>query len=101
MVVGFEVVPCNVVHNAKSLKDLKMYGKYPSPIACDPTTVSFSIKENQPIVFTYEVAFEESDIKGTLVLHHELDDGDYFPCWYCPCNIPEDCQVRSHSVRGA
>ncbi|CAN1771843.1 Transmembrane 9 superfamily member 11 [Linum perenne] len=63
MVVGFEVVPCNVVHNAKSLKDTKMYGKYPSPIKCDPTTVSFPIKENQPIVFTYEVAFEESDIK--------------------------------------
>ncbi|CAN0878821.1 Transmembrane 9 superfamily member 11 [Linum grandiflorum] len=63
MVVGFEVVPCNVVHNAKMLKDLKMYGKYPTGIKCDPTTVGLPIKENEPVVFSYEVTFEESDIK--------------------------------------
>ncbi|OAY31779.1 transmembrane 9 superfamily member 11 [Manihot esculenta] len=63
MVVGFEVVPCNFMHNAQSVKNTKMYDKYPSLIKCDPTTVSMPIKENEPIVFTYEVTFEESDIK--------------------------------------
>ncbi|KAJ6673343.1 TRANSMEMBRANE 9 SUPERFAMILY MEMBER [Salix viminalis] len=63
MVVGFEVVPCSVMHDAKSVKNLKPYEKYPSPVKCDPTTVAMPIKENEPIVFTYEVKFEESDIK--------------------------------------
>ncbi|KAL9377042.1 hypothetical protein Peur_031162 [Populus x canadensis] len=63
MVVGFEVVPCSVMHDAKSVKNLKPYEKYPSPVKCDPTTVAMPIKENEPIVFTYEVTFEESDIK--------------------------------------
>lgn len=63
MVVGFEVVPCSVMHNADSTKNLKMYEKYPSDIKCDPTTVGMPINEGQPIVFTYEVEFEERDIK--------------------------------------
>ncbi|WCJ30052.1 Transmembrane 9 superfamily member 11 [Euphorbia peplus] len=63
MVVGFEVVPCNFMHNVQSVKDTKMYEKYPSQIKCDPTTVAMPIKENEPIVFTYEVTFEESEIK--------------------------------------
>ncbi|KAL4318429.1 hypothetical protein GQ457_18G003980 [Hibiscus cannabinus] len=63
MVVGFEVVPCSVVHDANLVKKLKMYGKYPSPIKCDSTAVSMPLKEGEPIVFTYEVAFEKSDIK--------------------------------------
>ncbi|CAN1172207.1 Transmembrane 9 superfamily member 11 [Linum perenne] len=63
IVVGFEVVPCNFVHNSKSLKDLKIFGKYQSLIKCDPTTVALLIKENEPIIFTYEVTFVESDIK--------------------------------------
>ncbi|XVF34480.1 hypothetical protein REPUB_Repub18cG0062300 [Reevesia pubescens] len=63
MVVGFEVVPCSVMHNGNLVKNLKMYEKYPSPIKCESTTVSMPIKEGEPIVFTYEVAFEESDIK--------------------------------------
>ncbi|KAF5742053.1 putative Endosomal P24A protein precursor [Tripterygium wilfordii] len=63
MVVGFEVVPCSINHNADSVKIAKMYDKYPSKIQCDPTTVAMHIKEHEPIVFTYEVTFEESDIK--------------------------------------
>ncbi|XP_021616535.1 transmembrane 9 superfamily member 11-like [Manihot esculenta] len=63
MVVGFEVVPCNFMHNAQSVKNTKMYDKYPSLIKCDPTVVSMPIKENEPIIFTYEVTFEESDIR--------------------------------------
>ncbi|KAI4380495.1 hypothetical protein MLD38_006679 [Melastoma candidum] len=62
MVVGFKVVPCSVVHNVDLVKDLKMYGKYPSPVSCDPLTVAMPIKEGQPLVFTYEVTFEMSEI---------------------------------------
>ncbi|KAK2646651.1 hypothetical protein Ddye_021846 [Dipteronia dyeriana] len=62
MVVGFEVVPCSVMHDANT-KNLKMYGKYPKPIKCDSNIVSMPIKEGQPIVFTYEVTFDVSDIK--------------------------------------
>jgi hypothetical protein len=62
MVVGFEVIPCSSQHNVDS-KNLKMYGKYPSPVKCDPTSVSMSIKENEPITFTYDVMFVESDIR--------------------------------------
>ncbi|RRT40542.1 hypothetical protein B296_00045925 [Ensete ventricosum] len=63
MVVGFEVVPCSFLHNPESAKNLKTYDKYPAKIQCDPTTVAMKLNENQPVVFTYEVAFVESDIK--------------------------------------
>ncbi|CAO2822542.1 unnamed protein product [Amaranthus hypochondriacus] len=63
MVVGFEVVPCSVQHDMNVIKDLKMYDKYPGKINCDPSTVSMAIKESQPVAFTYEVSFVESDIK--------------------------------------
>ncbi|XP_044472030.1 transmembrane 9 superfamily member 11-like [Mangifera indica] len=63
MVVGFEVVPCSVMHNVDSVKGLKMYGKYLNQIRCDSNIVSMPIKEGQPLVFTYEVNFDVSDIK--------------------------------------
>lgn len=63
MVVGFEVVPCSVLHDMNAIKNLKTYDKYPGKINCDPATVSMAIKENQPVAFTYEVVFVESDIK--------------------------------------
>ncbi|XP_042512348.1 transmembrane 9 superfamily member 11-like [Macadamia integrifolia] len=63
MVVGFEVVPCSFQHNANSVKKMKMYEKYPSPIRCDPTSVAMPVKQGQPMVFSYDVSFVESDIK--------------------------------------
>ncbi|XP_017700410.1 transmembrane 9 superfamily member 11-like [Phoenix dactylifera] len=63
MVVGFEVVPCSFQHDPESVKNSKMYDKYPKKINCDPSTVAMAIKENQPVVFSYEVDFVESDIK--------------------------------------
>ncbi|XP_021809007.1 transmembrane 9 superfamily member 11 [Prunus avium] len=63
IIVGFEVIPCSFMHNADSVKKSKIYEKYPAPIKCDPTTVAMPVNEKQPIVFTYEVEFEESDIK--------------------------------------
>ncbi|XP_018498902.1 transmembrane 9 superfamily member 11 [Pyrus x bretschneideri] len=63
IIVGFEVIPCSFVHNVDSVKKLNMYEKYPAKILCDPTTVAMPINEKQSVVFTYEVEFEESDIK--------------------------------------
>ncbi|KAF5789317.1 putative nonaspanin (TM9SF) [Helianthus annuus] len=63
MVVGFEVTPCSVRHNLGSLKKLETYGKYPSKITCEENIVGVTIKENEPVAFTYEVSFVESDIK--------------------------------------
>ncbi|KAI3664984.1 hypothetical protein L6452_43599 [Arctium lappa] len=60
MVVGFEVVPCSVKHDQK---DVAPYGKYPSSIKCDPSSVEMAMKENQQVTFTYEVSFVKSDIK--------------------------------------
>ncbi|KAF9614426.1 hypothetical protein IFM89_018571 [Coptis chinensis] len=61
MVVGFEVVPCSVQHNPESARNLKMYEKYPAGINCD--NVGMVVKEGQPVVYTYDVSFEESDVK--------------------------------------
>lgn len=61
MVVGFEVDPCSVKHNPETLTNLKTYSKYPSKIDCEDSIVA--LKENEPIAFTYEVTFIESDIK--------------------------------------
>lgn len=63
IIVGFEVIPCSFMHNADAVKNLKIYDKYPTAIKCDPTTVAMSVDEKKPIVFSYEVEFEESDIK--------------------------------------
>ncbi|PKU68841.1 transmembrane 9 superfamily member 11 [Dendrobium catenatum] len=63
MVVGFEVIPCSFQHDTESIKNLKMYDKYPTKIKCVPSTVAMDVKEKQPLVFTYEVSFVESDIR--------------------------------------
>ncbi|KMZ72192.1 Transmembrane 9 superfamily protein member 2 [Zostera marina] len=63
MVVGFEVIPCSYQHDPEVVNKSNMYDKYPSNIQCDPATVAMVVKENQPVVFSYEVVFEESDIK--------------------------------------
>ncbi|XP_020579387.1 transmembrane 9 superfamily member 11 [Phalaenopsis equestris] len=63
MVVGFEVIPCSYQHDTESIKNLKMYDHYPTKIQCEPTTVAMAVKEKQPLAFTYEVSFVESDIR--------------------------------------
>ncbi|KAJ6831299.1 transmembrane 9 superfamily member 11-like [Iris pallida] len=63
MVVGFEVVPCSFQHDTESIRNVKTYDKYPAKIQCDPTTVAMSVREGQPIVYTYEYSFVETDIK--------------------------------------
>nr|XP_043607738.1 transmembrane 9 superfamily member 11-like [Erigeron canadensis] len=63
VVVGFEVVPCSVNHDINKLKNVESYGKYPSPIKCDPITVGMDVKEGKPVTYTYEISFVMSDIK--------------------------------------
>ncbi|KAM5548117.1 transmembrane 9 superfamily member 11 [Rosa sericea] len=63
IIVGFEVIPCSFMHKADAVKNLNMYDKYPTAIKCDPTTVAMAVDDKKPIVFSYEVEFEESDIK--------------------------------------
>nr|GEY04715.1 transmembrane 9 superfamily member 11 [Tanacetum cinerariifolium] len=63
VVVGFEVVPCSVNHDINKLKNVKTYGKYPSPIKCDPVSVGMGLKEGKPVTYSYEVSFVMSDIK--------------------------------------
>ncbi|GFS41684.1 endomembrane protein 70 protein family [Actinidia rufa] len=63
MVVGFEVIPCSFQHKTESLKNLKMYGNYPSSIECDPGAVAMAVREGEPVAFSYEVTFVESDIE--------------------------------------
>ncbi|XP_061990780.1 transmembrane 9 superfamily member 11 [Rosa rugosa] len=63
IIVGFEVIPCSFMHNADAVKKLNMYDKYPTAIKCDPTTVAMAVDDKKPIIFSYEVEFEESDIK--------------------------------------
>nr|DAD37855.1 TPA_asm: hypothetical protein HUJ06_008496 [Nelumbo nucifera] len=63
MVVGFEVVPCSYQHNVEHPNKLKMYNKFSSAIICDPLSLAKTVKEGEPIVFSYEVSFEESNIQ--------------------------------------
>ncbi|KAL5984007.1 Transmembrane 9 superfamily member 11 [Asimina triloba] len=63
IIVGFQVTPCSYQHDAESVKNLRTYDHFPSPIACDPLALSMEVKEGQPISFSYEVSFEESHIR--------------------------------------
>ncbi|CAA6672271.1 unnamed protein product [Spirodela intermedia] len=46
-----------------AVNGLKMYDTYAGEIQCDPNKVAMPLKENQTLVFTYEVEFVESDIR--------------------------------------
>jgi transmembrane 9 superfamily protein 2/4 len=63
-VVGFEVVPCSVDHDAAAVRDKRMYDEIASKAAagCDPSVVGMRVQVNRPLIFSYEVAFVESDI---------------------------------------
>ncbi|GJX36083.1 transmembrane 9 superfamily member 11-like protein [Tanacetum coccineum] len=63
MVVGFEVQPCSVNHDASLLKNIEPYGKYSKPIKCDPSSVAMAVTEGHSITYTYEVSFVMSDIR--------------------------------------
>ncbi|XP_024366740.1 transmembrane 9 superfamily member 12 [Physcomitrium patens] len=62
MVVGFEVVPCSVERDAKALKDVEDYGTLPG-VSCSLNGPHQEIKVNEPLVFSYDVVFEPSEIR--------------------------------------
>ncbi|XP_024374433.1 transmembrane 9 superfamily member 11 isoform X2 [Physcomitrium patens] len=62
MVVGFEVAPCSVVRDAKAAKELKYQGLLPAS-DCDPNKPHQVIKVGEEIVYSYDVVFEESNIR--------------------------------------
>ncbi|XP_058083093.1 transmembrane 9 superfamily member 11-like [Magnolia sinica] len=62
IIVGFQVNPCSYRHDVERAKDLRKYDRFPLPINCDPMSLAMPVKEGEPIVFSYEVSFEESDI---------------------------------------
>ena len=63
IIVGFEVTPCSYRHDIKQMGNLQMYQKFPRGINCDPLSLAMVVKEGEPIVFSYEVSFEDSDIE--------------------------------------
>ncbi|KAG9457487.1 hypothetical protein H6P81_001995 [Aristolochia fimbriata] len=63
IIVGFEVVPCSYNHDVEATKNLVYYDKLSPAIDCDPSTLAMAVREGEPISFTYEVSFVDSDIK--------------------------------------
>ena len=63
VIVGFEVSPCSYRHEIKGVGNLEMYQKFPSGINCDGLSLAMVVKAGEPIVFSYEVSFEDSNIK--------------------------------------
>ncbi|KAK3123155.1 hypothetical protein QOZ80_8AG0624890 [Eleusine coracana subsp. coracana] len=62
-VVGFEVVPCSVDHDVAGLKMYDEMKASNKTAGCDPSVVGMRVSENRPLVFSYEVAFVESQIQ--------------------------------------
>jgi transmembrane 9 superfamily protein 2/4 len=62
MVVGFEVIPCSVVRDAKAASKLED-GQTLPPASCNPDGPHQAVKVDEQIVFSYDVTFETSDIR--------------------------------------
>jgi transmembrane 9 superfamily protein 2/4 len=62
MVVGFEVVPCSIVRDAKAASAVENYGSLPQS-DCNPEGPHQPVKTAEQIVFSYDVTFERSDIR--------------------------------------
>jgi transmembrane 9 superfamily protein 2/4 len=62
MVVGFEVVPCSVVRDAKAAAKVEDYGTLEA-VTCSPDGAHQAIKVGEPLVFSYDVVFDISPIR--------------------------------------
>ncbi|KAJ7548250.1 hypothetical protein O6H91_07G004500 [Diphasiastrum complanatum] len=63
LVVGFEVLPCSVLHDQAVIGKRKIYDILPD-VACDMEAERLQpVKKGVPITFSYEVVFEKSDIR--------------------------------------
>lgn len=87
-VVGFEVMPCSVDHDAAAIKGKKMYDELPSKAAdgCDPSVVGMRVQENRPLVFSYEVAFVESSVEWPSRWDAYLEMGGAKVHWFSILN---------------
>ncbi|CAD6209319.1 unnamed protein product [Miscanthus lutarioriparius] len=87
-VVGFEVVPCSVEHDAAAVKNKTMYDEITSKAAagCDPSVVSMRVQDNRPLVFSYEVAFVESGIEWPSRWDAYLEMGGAKVHWFSILN---------------
>uniref|UniRef100_A0A0D9X6A9 Transmembrane 9 superfamily member n=1 Tax=Leersia perrieri TaxID=77586 RepID=A0A0D9X6A9_9ORYZ len=77
-VVGFEVVPCSVEHEAEAVKGKRIYDEMVKSAAvarCDPSVVGMRVRANRPLVFSYEVAFVESGVEWPSRWDAYLDMG--------------------------
>ncbi|CAO2210612.1 unnamed protein product [Urochloa humidicola] len=87
-VVGFEVVPCSVDHDAASVKGKNMYDEIASKAAagCDPSVVGMRVQGERPLVFSYEVAFVESGIEWPSRWDAYLEMGGARVHWFSILN---------------
>ncbi|RLM61987.1 hypothetical protein C2845_PM14G07100 [Panicum miliaceum] len=87
-VVGFEVVPCSVDHDAAAVKDKNMYDEIASKAAagCDPSVVGMRVQDNRSLVFSYEVTFVESSIEWPSRWDAYLEMGGAKVHWFSILN---------------
>ncbi|KAB8108017.1 hypothetical protein EE612_043276 [Oryza sativa] len=87
-VVGFEVVPCSVEHDAAAIKGKKMYDELPARAAagCGPSVVGMRVRANRPLVFSYEVAFVESGVEWPSRWDAYLEMGGAKVHWFSILN---------------
>ncbi|KAL6839131.1 hypothetical protein ACP4OV_031022 [Aristida adscensionis] len=87
-VVGFEVVPCSVEHDAAAVKGKKMYDEVASKATagCDASVVGMRVQDGRPLVFSYEVAFVESSVAWPSRWDAYLDMGGAKVHWFSILN---------------
>ncbi|KAG8087060.1 hypothetical protein GUJ93_ZPchr0010g8671 [Zizania palustris] len=87
-VVGFEVVPCSVDHDAEAIKGKKMYDELPAraTAGCDPSVVAMRVRGNRSLVFSYDVAFVESAVEWPSRWDAYLEMGGAKVHWFSILN---------------
>ncbi|KAL6599129.1 hypothetical protein ACP70R_045993 [Stipagrostis hirtigluma subsp. patula] len=87
-VVGFEVVPCSVDHDAAAVRGKKMYDEIASKATagCDPSVVGMRVQDGRPLVFSYEVSFVESSIEWPSRWDAYLEMGGAKVHWFSILN---------------
>jgi transmembrane 9 superfamily member 2/4 len=75
-VVGFEVVRCSVDYDDVIKGSKEMYDEMPAKATagCNPSVVGMQVREDRPLVFSYEVAFAESTVEWPSRWDASLDD---------------------------
>ncbi|TVU42382.1 hypothetical protein EJB05_08784, partial [Eragrostis curvula] len=87
-VVGFEVVPCSVDREEAAFNGVEMYDEVAAKATagCEATVVGARVREDKPLVFTYEVRFAESDVAWPSRWDAYLDMGGAKVHWFSILN---------------